>query len=177
LAEVGLGNVNNIIKGLQTLRFLVNKNPREYILAEKKNLLERWIQAYDDRLKPTLNLGKYRFVNIDTFFNWRNLTLKTEATLWGGEPAGDLYTNNLNPEILTLYTLETRAELMKNYKLVPDEKGNIQVYKKFWKANTNELGIAVPPVLAYTDLINTGNQRCIETAQKLYEKFLKDKFE
>jgi hypothetical protein len=128
LAEVGLGNVNNIIKGLKALRLLVNKNAREYVLAEKKSLLEKWIQAYDDRLKPTIHLGNYRFLNNDAFFKWRNLRLKSDVTFWGGEPAGDLYTNNLNPEILTLYTTETRAEVMKNYRLVPDEKGNVHVY-------------------------------------------------
>lgn len=176
-AEVGLGNVNIIMNGLKALKILVRKNKRQFLLADKKAMLERWIHAYDDRLKPTIHQGNYRFLNNDDFFNWQKLEINTGATLWGGEPAGDLYTHNLYPEILTIYTTEGRAELMKNYKLIPDDEGKIQVYKIFWKGKEYNINKAVPPVLAYTDLINTGNQRCIDTAQKIYGKFLKDKFE
>jgi hypothetical protein len=139
--------------------------------------LEKWIGAYDERLKPTIHQGNYRFLNDNDFFNWQNLKIKTDTTLWGGEPAGDLYTDNLNPETLTIYTTADRAELMKTYRLVPDDDGKVEVYKKFWKTEEYNIDKGVPPVLAYTDLINTGNQRCIDTAQKIYEKFLKDKFE
>lgn len=176
-AGVGLGNVNIIINGLKALRLLVRKNEKEFLLPDKKALLEKWIGAYEERLKPTIHQGNYRFLNNEDFFNWPNLKIKTDTTLWGGEPAGDLYTANLNPEILTIYTTESRVELMKNYRLVPDEKGKVKIYQKFWKTEGYNFDKAVPPILAYTDLINTGNQRCIDTAQKIYEKFLKDKLE
>jgi hypothetical protein len=106
----------------------------------------------------------------------QKILLKDQKTFWGGEPAGDLYTNYLKPEIFTLYTTETRNELIKNYRIIPDPMGNIQVYKKFWtftEANDH----VVPPLLAYTDLMNTGDRRCIETANKIYEQILQNKFE
>ena len=174
IAEVGLGNVNNIIKGLKDLRLIVQKNDRDLLIPNKKAILDRWITAYEQRLKPALHIGNFRFLDSNAIFNWRNLRLH-EQTVWGGEPAGDLFTDNLNPEILTLYTTETLGELMRNYRLVPDEKGNVEVYKKFWKVKANPIEGVVPPILAYTDLINTGNQRCIETAQKLYEKYIENK--
>lgn len=176
-AKVGLGNVNIIINGLKGMRLLVRKNERKFLLPDKKALLEKWMGAYDERLKPTIHEGNYRFLNNEDFFNWRNLKIKPGTTLWGGEPAGDLYTANLNPEILTIYTTEGRAELMKNYRLIPDKDGKVKVYKKFWKTEGDDVDKVVPPILAYTDLINTGNQRCIDTAQKIYGKFLKDKLE
>lgn len=176
-ADVGLGNVNIIMNGLKALRLLVLKNEKEFLLPDKKVLLEKWIGAYDERLKPTVHLGNYRFLKNEDFFDWQNLKIKTEKTLWGGEPAGALYTRNLNPEILTIYTTESRAELMKNYRLVPDVDGNVQVYEKFWRTEGYNIDNAVPPILAYTDLINTGNKRCIDTAQKIYEKFIKNKLE
>lgn len=173
-AEVGLGNVNNILKGLKNLRLLIQKNDRDLLIPDKKAILDRWITAYDQRLKPAIHIGNFRFSDNNTFFNWKNLKLNAQ-TVWGGEPAGDLYTDNLNPEILTLYTTEGRGELMTNYRLVPDQNGNVEVYRKFWKAELNVAKNAVPPILAYTDLINTGNQRCIAAAQKLYEKHIEDK--
>jgi len=171
-AEVGLGNVNNIMNGLKAARLLVRKNDQEFLLPNKEALLEKWVGAYDERLKPTLHQGNYRFLNQDDFLNWRNLKLQKDETFWGGEPAGDLYTNNLNPEILTLYTTETRVELMRNYRLVPDDGGNVKVYKKFWKAAEDKIKNAAPATLVYTDLVNTANPRCIETAQNIYEKII-----
>ena len=174
-AEVGLGNVNNIIRGLKDLRLIIQKNDRELLLPQKKALLDRWVPAYEQRLKPTLHIGNFRFMDPNTFFRWKTLPLQPQ-TIWGGEPAGDLYTDNLNPERLTLYTIETRGELMKHYRLIPDDKGNVEVYRKFWNTKTNDaVENAVPPLLAYTDLINTGTQRCLETANRIYEKYLKNK--
>jgi hypothetical protein len=62
---------------------------------------------------------------------------------------------------------------MKNYHLVPDPKGNIKVYQKFW--NENEASNTAPPLLAYTDLINTGDPRNIETAEKILQNVIQDK--
>jgi hypothetical protein len=176
-AGVALGVVNNVINGLKKGRLIAEKNKKELLLADKQALLDKWIAAFDERLKPTLLLGRFNFLASNDFLTWRTIKLKPDTTLWGGEPAGDLYTDNLNPEILTIYTNETKAELMKNYKMVPNEKGNIHAYRKFWKHTDQAIENVVPPILAYTDLINTGNKRCIETAQKLYEEYIKDQTE
>ena len=64
---------------------------------------------------------------------WKDLKLDTTKTVWGGESAGDLLTNYLHPAEFTIYSNESRNELIKNYKLIPDEKGNVKVYQKFWK--------------------------------------------
>ncbi len=176
-AGVALGNVNYVMNGLRMEKFLAKKNKNELVLLNTKRLLDKWLADFDDKLKPTLHVGNFRFVNDTEFFNWKNLKLKTEATVWGGEPAGDLLTNYLRPEILTLYTTEARNELMRNYKLMPDDEGNVKVYKRFWnwKENITQQNFT-PPLLTYTDLMNTGNQRCIDTAQKIYDQYLKDKF-
>ena len=95
--------------------------------------------------------------------------------MWGGEAAGDLLTNFLRPAELTLYTTETRNELIKNYKLLPDEKGNIKVYQKFWKEEDGDDKAWVNPLLVYADLINKNDRRCTETAQKIYDEYLQNK--
>ena len=63
------------------------------------------------------------------------------------------------------------ADIIKEYKLLPDPNGNVKVYEKFWKDHQKFKNI-VPPVIAYADLIATGNRRCIETAQKIYEQHI-----
>ena|ERR1043166_3489454 len=59
------------------------------------------------------------------------------------------------------------------YRLVPDQNGNVQVYKKFWKRDEANYDL-VPPELIYADLLNTGDPRNIETAQKISDKLLKE---
>lgn len=174
LTETGIGNVTNIIKGLKQDGFLLTIAKNKYQFENKPGLLKKWLGAYDLRLKPTLRMGTFRFLKAEDFNNWKTLQLNGE-TKWGGEPAGDIFTNYLKPAELTLYTTETRNDLIKNYRMVPNEKGNIKVFKKFWQEGERNDSV-VPPLLAYTDLMNTNDRRCIETAQKLYEQFLQDKF-
>jgi hypothetical protein len=174
ITETALGNVPNILNGLKEQGFLLQLNEKEYKLHNKKELLERWMTAYQQDLKPSLEIGTFRFLKQDDFLNWKNIPLKSNKSWWGSEPAADLYTDYLRPEILTIYTLESRSELIKHYRLIPDPKGNVQVYQKFWKKDeVNDK--MVPPLLIYVDLMNTGDRRCIETAEKIYNEFLQDK--
>ncbi|MGG7036967.1 MAG: type IV toxin-antitoxin system AbiEi family antitoxin [Flavobacterium sp.] len=173
--NTGIGNVNNIFTGLKQEGYLLQLNKEEYKIDNKKKLLEKWITEYEKRLKPTLAIGTFRFLKENDFYNWKNLQLQNGKTWWGGEPAGDLFTNYLRPEELTMYTTETRSELMKNYRLVPDTNGNVKVFKKFWEYDEVNDNL-VHPLLAYTDLINKGDRRCTETAQKIYDEYLQNKF-
>jgi hypothetical protein len=174
IINVGLGNVNYIMNGLKELNFLIEVREQTFRLNNKKELMQKWMVAYEERLKPALLLGTFRFLKEEDFLNWKNLGIDTAKTKWGGEPAGDLYTNYLRPQTLTLYTIENRNELIKNYRLIPDEKGNIKVYKKFWHLEDGPTP-TVPPLLIYADLMNTNDRRCIETAQKIYDGFLQNK--
>jgi hypothetical protein len=58
---------------------------------------------------------------------------------------------------------------------VPRKDGAIKAYKRFWPAQTKEPRFA-PPLLVYTDLINTGARRNIEIAQTIFDEHLKDQF-
>lgn len=174
-ADIALGNVNYVINGLKEKGFLHKVNKKEFKFTNKKDLLNTWIINYGERLKPELEIGTFRFLKQEDFLNWKNLPIKNNKTWWGGEPGGNLLTNYLKPGIFTLYTLETKMDLIKNYRLIPDPNGNIKVYNKFWdqrEVNDN----VVPPLLVYADLINTGDYRCIETANKIYDEFLKEEF-
>ncbi len=175
-AGVGLGNMNYIIQGLMETGFLIRLKEDQYKLNNKKELLEKWVRAYLERLKPNLRTGTFRFINEQDYNKWDQLQLKQGKTFWGGEAAGDLLTNYLKPGELTLYTNETKTDFVKNYRMVPDENGNIKVYKKFWNEEEEIKPVIgkpiVPPLLAYADLIHHNDRRCVETAQKIYHDFL-----
>ena len=83
-------------------------------------------------------------------------------------------TDYLVPAELTIYTTETRTELIKNLKLIPDPFGKLKAYRKFWQFK-EEAEYKVPPVLVYADIVNSGDTRNIETAQMIYDKYIKGK--
>jgi hypothetical protein len=166
-----LGNVNKIINSLKDQGYLLKLNKKELKLTRKKELLDEWIQAYEQKLKPALLIGNFRQLN-GADKDWEKIPLNNIETQWGGEPAANLLTGYLKPGRLMLYTLETKPQLVKKYRLVPDEKGHLEIYRKFWKFNIAT--DTVPPMLVYADLINSGDPRNIETAKMLYNGLLED---
>ena len=172
---VSFGNINFIMTDLKQQGYLLKIDADNFQLNRKKDLLAKWMDAYEHKLKPNLLVGTFRFFNQSDAAKWKQLQLKNMKSWWGGEPGGDLLTNYLQPEIFTVYTIESKGDLTRNYRFVPDPNGSIKVYKKFW--NIDEVNDNItPPLLIYIDLINTGDRRCKETAEKIYNELLQDKF-
>jgi len=172
ITQVAHGNIAYILSGLKENGFLARLNKNTFQLMNKKELLDKWMVAYKETYQPTIETGRFRFANEENFIHWRNVQLQKGKTFWGGEPTGDLLTNHLRPGELTLYTTEPRNELMRNYRLIYDPKGDVVVYKKLWNAELDNKSNAVPPLLTYVDLINTGDKRCLETAEMIYKQHI-----
>jgi len=172
--DTALGTVNYIMKELMTSGHITFVNKNVLRLKNKKGLMNKWITGYEDKLKKTLFIKKFRFKNND----WKNIIFENNKTLWGGEPAAEILTQYLHPQLYTIYTKEEIKDLIKKYYLIPDKNGNVEVYKKFWNFEDETLHEkTVPPLLIYADLINTGDNRNLETAKLIYERYLQDKFE
>lgn len=170
-ADTALGSIPGVIKSLMEEGLLL-KSKKGLILDDYEALLAKWIQAYYEILQPRLFFGRFKPRKPESFYtNWQQLEL-TPETEWGGEPAGALLTNYLKPKVFTLYTKTSSSALIRHYKWEPDEEGPIHVYQSFWQAQSAHHP-AVHPVLAYADLVNTGDQRCWETAQKIYESYVR----
>jgi hypothetical protein len=169
---IALGNLTYIINSLTELGFLRKIEPHNFKLLNKDDLLQKWVQNYPIKLRPHLFLGEFNpwGVNIR---DWKTLKLEPEIDLWGAEPAANLLTNYLVPATLTIYTTKNRQEIITNLKLIPAPKGILSVYRKFWVFKEGNK-LAVPPILIYADLLNTGDPRNLEIAKKIYEQFIKE---
>lgn len=179
LTGAALGTIDYVIKELKAEGYALNINKNEMKLNNANELMNKWINGYDQKLQKTICIGTFRLDNE----KWKELPLNTNKTLWGGEPAAALLTKYLHPEVFTIYTKENYTELIKKYRLIPDENGNVTVNKIFWQneiinaeLRNNNLQNTVPPLLIYADLINTAIPRNIETAKLIYDKYLEDKF-
>ena len=172
--DVALGMVNWVVKDLEELGFLVatgaTGRTRQLRLIEKERLLERWVTAYAEQLRPKLVLGRYRGAE----GWWRNATLNPEKALWGGEVAAAKLTNYLKPQAITVYVDrdDPTAVLIPN-RLQKDPQGDVELVARFWQPQTIPPdGDLVHPLLVYADLLATGNQRNIETAKMIYDRHL-----
>lgn len=97
------------------------------------------------------------------------LNQKQGEILWGGEPAGAMLTNNLRPQVFTIYSNLELPEIAKTLRLVPDKTGNVEVCQKFWENNDVN---KVPALLVYTDLVNSGYGRNVEIANQIFKNEL-----
>jgi hypothetical protein len=172
---IALDTIHKTLNGLKQLGYIIYIDKKRKKIIRINELFNKWIPEYDTNLRPKLYIGKFKLLKPDEYDNWQNIQL-TNTTQWGGEPAAYLLTKYLNPEIFTLYTAEKTMDLIKTYRLVPDEEGNIEIYQKFWRNNKGN-GHIVPAELVYADLINTGDPRNLETAKLVYDELLKDRYQ
>lgn len=164
LTNVALGNIPQVMEGLKETGYLIPLNNKAFVWENRKALFERWVTEYATVLKPKLLKERYTLKG-----NWQEIEFQNHKTVWGGEPAADILTNHLRPEKFLIYTKENRMELIKNYKLMPDKNGEIEVLEMFWKSNN---GNTAPPLLLYADLRLEGGKRNKETAEKIYHEYI-----
>ena len=171
-AKVALGTIPAVNEALKKLGYLVKMDEKTQILVNKEELIKRWAVAYAEELKPKIKLGNF-MLDIERANNWKDIDFIDQNTVWGGEPAADILTNYLNPEKFTLYTVMNTTTLIRNQYLLPQENGQVEVYEKFWNFQVGNQKTA-PPLIVYADLINTNDNRNIETANMIYEQYLKN---
>lgn len=171
MADVALGTVGWIMKELKELGFLLDIGTHGYKLIQKDILLQRWVTAYAEQLRPKQVLGRYKGEDGDW---WQKKTLHPLKEQWGGEVAAAKLTQYLNPQIITIYTTGQRLnQLLLECRLRKDGEGNVEIIERFWKPGENEpYGDLVHPILMYADLLTTGDQRNIETARMIYEQHI-----
>jgi len=170
VTDVALGTVNWIMKELKNLGFLLDMGKRGQKLIQKENLLQRWVTAYPEQLRPKLILGRFR----GEFGWWQQKRLDPLKAQWGGEIAAARLTQYLQPEIITIYTTtqELNQILIEN-RLRKDPTGDVEILERFWKpVEIWQYEDLVHPVLIYADLLATGSQRNIETAKMIYEQHI-----
>lgn len=168
-AAVALGTVGQVMKDLKEMGFLVDMGHRGRRLTHKENLMNRWVTAYPEQLRPKLVLG--RFAATDHNW-WKAIDILKFQGFWGGEIAAAKATEYLKPQKATIYMAGPPARLIMANKMKKAENGDIEILKIFWNfaANTTTFPELVPPLLVYADLLATGDPRNIETAQLIYEK-------
>lgn len=169
-ANVAVGTVDLIIKELKDQGFLIDMGKQGYKIIQKETLLDRWVTAYPEQLRPKQILGRYK----GQPGWWQKINLDPLQTQWGGEVAAARLTQYLNPQIVTIYTaVRYLNNLLIENRLKKDNTGDIEILERFWKPNEKgQYKDLVNPILIYADLLATGDPRNIETAKMIYEEHI-----
>lgn len=164
-AGIALGSVSNIMKELEEENFII-KTSKERKLKNREELLQKWVAAYNQVLKPKLFRKAYQIKNaIDLIAN-----NSISSYQIGGELAAAEITNYLVPKDHEIYYSDELIDLAKKFKLIPDTNGNLKIYNKFWVDEADDKNKQiVSKLLIYADLMGTNNDRNRETAQMILE--------
>lgn len=172
VAGVAVGTVGRVLNDLKGLGYIKDQgDQRKRRLTDYRRLLERWTEMYPQRLRPKLLIGAFQATDPQW---WQEVNIRDFNGFWGGEIAAARYTNILRPAVATIYfadhnwkQLIVTHRLRKVEKTTFDATGLLYAYKVFWNAKAT--GELVDPVLAYADLIATGDARNLEAARELLE--------
>jgi len=170
IADTALGTINWTMRDLMMMGFMIDMGPKGRRLTNKEKIVEQWVVAYPQQLKPKQFIGTYKAGRYDW---WQDADLTPFDAQWGGEPAAAKLTQYLKPERVTIYAGERTQELILRNKLRKDPRGDVEIVKRFWTLDPKETQReTVHPLLVYADLIATANDRNIETARMIYDREL-----
>ncbi len=160
--------VGELMRDLENLRFLIRRGKNDRRLTNKPELLRRWVEAYSENYRPKLLRGRFAAPQGKRNW-WQQINIEQFHACWGGEIGAKYLVGHLKPEAVTIYADSLLPILQAKNGLRRDPQGNIEILKPFWKGQT---GDTAPPLVVYADLISTADERNLETAQMIYDKYL-----
>ena len=178
-----LGRTSTIMKELKSRGYVLETAKNKYEFQEKKKLFDKWLENYGERLRPKLLIGTYRISSKKDIREINNiLTEKKLNYAFGGGTGAEVLTNYYRANYIDIYIWEEQGDkIIKELKLLPAKDYNLRLFKLY----SNEIIFRdykieyqlVLPLLIYAELLYIGNNRELETAKIIFDKYLKDKFE
>jgi hypothetical protein len=172
-ADVSLGAVSQVMEDLKSAGYLINQEGREgkeRRLMRHEELIRRWGEAYSERLRPKLLISRFSAEKADW---WKEVQLEEMNACWSGEVAAAKLTKYLRPQIKTIYAPNRLAALQLKFRFRQDKNGDIELLKKFWTFDRNAAAPdTAPALLVYADLMASGDERNIETAGMIYDRYI-----
>jgi hypothetical protein len=185
-AGVALGTVAVVMRELENAGYLVATAADRRALEKRADLIEHFVRGYALKLWPAIFLGRYRHAEKDPWKLCEALTLPLQTrqvpyALTGAWAARER-TGHLRADTLTLHVGEGAFAVWKGQPMLLDPVGgNVQLLKCFAPTvidpeveGKRERPLATA-LLTYAELLRDGRPREVETAQVLYDRFLRPK--
>ncbi|MBS3742203.1 MAG: hypothetical protein KGY75_10095 [Candidatus Cloacimonetes bacterium] len=180
MSGISLGRTVTIIKELKEKGYVFEIKKNKFKFANKKRIVEKWIENYNLILRPKLFIGTYRIspkrdiVDIRDTFNQESINFA-----FGGDTGGELLTDYYRAGCKDIYIEEENClKVSENLNLIKAEDYNLRLFNLYSKeiiykfVNGNPV---VLPLLIYAELLSSKNKRAKKTAKIIYDNYIKDK--
>ncbi len=180
-SDVSLGTIGWVLNDLKDRGYVEERGKgRARSLTAPLELLDRWAEAYPEKLLPELEMGSFQ-----TQFQlpWKEMDPLAFGGCWGGEVGASILDNYLSPAQGLVYLPKNNLKtLLMNYRLRkadtnrPKTSDTIRLCEKFWHGSPENTGknmkyqVAAPDILVYADLLASGDPRNLEAAERLYDR-------
>jgi hypothetical protein len=165
MAGISLGMVSKAFEYLKNQRdYRDSKDGRR--LTDREKLMALWLREYSTTLKP-----KLKSLRVEEPTDWTQLELK-QGDIWGGEVSANLLSDGyLIPENMQLFTNTPLLQRSAELGLRKNSQGKFWLTSAFW-GDSLELNRTGKVMLCIAELIASNDDRNIETARMINEKYL-----
>lgn len=161
---VGLATINKLFTSLKQNGYLFSSSKGRH-LKKLDGLLAVFVDNYCRVIKPKALMATMTFLP-NGREQWMEKALP-QGMQWGGEPGAYMRDRYLHPEVWDVYSSVPSAKLISDRVAIPARDGEIHIYRKFWMDDPEEK--TAPALIIYADLMGSGDSRCIEAAQRIFE--------
>lgn len=140
--------------------------------------VDHWLVGYRDAMRPRLLLGRYRPPERDPEALERRIRPTLDALggwRWGGSAAGFRLTKHYRGPrtVVHLHGAHPLDDLPRRLKAAPDPEGPLVLLRTPGEvAFDGRTDDTVHPLLAYAEMVVEGDERAMEAAAELRERFL-----
>ena len=183
-AGVSKDRVSTGLRSLQQTGIVYRTGKGSWQFSDMRSLLEQWLAGYHMRFRSSLILGAYKIApSCEANFPERlSELLPANRYAAGGALGADLLTHYYRGMTTEVYIHpEDLVNVKSTFKLIPARETNITLFRLFSPDVVfQDAGTAVSiahPLLVYAELLHTGDDRAAETAQMIYNRYLKEQFD
>lgn len=179
--NISTGWTSQLFNELQVKGYLQKESKKRYRLVKRQNLFEKWLVNYSDRLRPDLFMNSYKIPPaIKNNFADKIRQISQGKYAFGGEYAAFELVRYFKPQKIDLFVKENQVEqLVKDLNLLPaKEEADLMMFDLFsdqiiFKSDNAPKNI-VNPVFVYSELLHGDTERAHETAQLVYDNYIRD---
>lgn len=175
-AGVGKTTAAKMIRRLRQEQLIVPVE-RGYRMPRPGELVDRWLIAYNDVVRPHLFAGCYRTADADPAALVKRVEGVLEdgeiAGVWSGGAALDRITGWYRGRSTVLHLPEVSPEIIRLVRALPARDGDLTILRL--TGTVAACGVkarTAHPFLVYTELLTRGGERAREMAQQFREEVL-----
>jgi len=185
LISISYGQTQASLKELKDKEHVYKGKQGKLIFRDRSELLKNWLGHYGDRLRPKLVLGSYKMApSIEEVITERlsNILMNEDSAFAiGGGLGADILLHYYRGQTTEVFIRPDLLERTKEgLKLIPAKETNVTILNMFSKQiifQEKTLSPVAHPLFLYAELLFQGNSRALETAEIIYNTYLKKDFD